>query len=267
MKISFTKMEGSGNDFILIDNRDGKIPYLKKETKQKLCSRKKGIGADGILLLEKDKELPFMMRYFNADGGEAEMCGNGARCAAVYAFKKRLVPRKFSFKSKSGTHNAEILKNNLVKVELPAVEFKKNIRISVEGKPYNCSFLIVGVPHIIVFVKNIESIDVLSIGKRRRNLKQFKQRGTNVNFVKKLRNNKLTIRTYERGVEDETLSCGTGTAAAAYIAYRKKMVSFPVYVKTASGETLTVLLSKTKGKFVPSLQGTAHIVFSGTLGD
>ena len=265
MKIAFTKIEGAGNDFILIDNRDGKIPRLKKETKQRLCSRKKGIGADGVLLLEKDKELPFMMRYFNADGSEAEMCGNGARCVALYAFSKGTISRKFSFRSKSGIHSVEILKGNRVKVELPACDFKKNMGLKIEGKQYDCFFLTVGVPHVVIFMKNIEKINVLRTGRKIRNLKIFGTHGTNANFVRYEGKNRLTIRTYERGVEGETLSCGTGVAAASAIAYRKKMVSLPVYVKTASGEIITVSFRKTKEKLIPHLLATAHIVFSGTV--
>lgn len=265
MKIAFTKIEGAGNDFILIDNREGAIPYLKKGIKRELCLRKKGVGANGILLLEKDNDFPFMMRYFNADGSEAEMCGNGARCVALYAFSKGTVSRKFSFRSKSGIHSVEILKGNRVKVELPTCDFKKNMGLKIEGKQFDCFFLTVGVPHVVIFMKNIEKIDVLRTGRKIRNLKIFGTHGTNVNFVRYEGKNRLTIRTYERGVEGETLSCGTGVAAASAIAYRKKMISLPLYVKTASGETITVSFNQTKGKLIPYLLARAHIVFSGVV--
>ena len=265
-KVDFTKMEGAGNDFILIDNRKGNIPLLSKKIKKNLCSRKKGIGADGILILESDSEFPFKMRYFNADGGEAEMCGNGARCVSLYAFSKGIVRRKFTFRSKSGIHRVEILRNNSVKVELPRCEFKKRIRLTIEGKPCNCDYLFVGVPHIVIFTEEIKTINVIKIGKRIRNLKRFSPEGTNVNFVRNEGNSRLTIRTYERGVENETLACGTGIAAVSAVAYEKDMVSSPVYVRAASHEILTVFLEKANGNLIPYLLGKAHIVFSGTVG-
>ncbi|TES90921.1 MAG: diaminopimelate epimerase [Candidatus Cloacimonadota bacterium] len=265
MKFNFTKVEGSGNDFILIDNRKGNISYLTKRVKRKLCSRKKGVGADGILILEKDYNFPFLMRYYNADGGEAEMCGNGARCAALYVYSKGFVSRKFSFRSKSSTHNVEILKANFVKVELPPCEFKRKIRLKIEGKPSDCFFLKVGVPHIVIFTENIEKIDVLTIGKRVRNLKIFGPQGTNVNFVRKDEKNRLTVRTYERGIETETLSCGTGAAASSAVAYRGKMVNSPVYVIPKSGESIKVFFTETKSKLIPYLLAKTHIVFSGTV--
>jgi len=183
MKIQFTKMEGSGNDFILLDNRNGKIPYLSKGIKRKLCSRRTGIGADGILSLQKDEEFPFMMRYFNADGSEADMCGNGARCIALYAFSKGIASRKFSFRSKSGSHQVEILKDHYVKVELPPCRFKKSVKLKIEGRSYDGFSLTVGVPHLVIFSGSIEKIDVLRLGMKMRMLKIFHPQGTNVDFV------------------------------------------------------------------------------------
>lgn len=264
MKIAFTKVEGLGNDFILIDNRENRISPLKKSIRRRLCSRKKGIGADGILILEKDKEFPFMMRYYNADGGEAEMCGNGARCAALYAFSKGFVCRKFSFRSKSGIHNAEILKGNSVKVGLPACEFKGKIKLKIGRIKLDGFFLKVGVPHLVIFSKHIEKVDVEQIGKKIRNLKRFAPEGTNVNFVEILSKNRLGVRTYERGVEGETLSCGTGAAAASALAYREKLVSLPVYVRPLSGDNIKVLLRRIEGKLIPYLLAKAYIVFSGS---
>jgi len=265
MNINFTKIEASGNDFILIDNRKGTLLHLTKTIRRSLCSRKTGIGADGLIVLEKDTTSPFLMRYYNADGGEAEMCGNGARCVARYAFAKRITGEKFSFASQSGMHAAEILKNNLIKVELPACVFKKSARLTINGKIQVCDFLIVGVPHIVILTRKLETIDVTSTGRRIRNLNRFKPSGTNVNFVQHLGKNKIRIRTYERGVENETLACGTGVAAAAAVLYRKKMVSSPIYAKTRSGETITVQLKRTKDSLIPFLVGGVRIVYSGAI--
>ncbi len=265
MNINFTKMEAAGNDFILIDDRRGTLPRLTKAIRRRLCSRKRGIGADGLIVLEKDAPARFLMRYYNADGGEAEMCGNGARCVARYAFAKRIAGEKFSFASKSGMHTAEILKNNFIKVELPACVFKKSTRLTINGKIQVCDFLIVGVPHIVILTRKLETIDVVSTGRRIRNLNRFKPPGTNVNFVQHLGKNKIRIRTYERGIENETLACGTGVAAAAVALYRKKMLSSPIYAETRSGETITVQLKKTKDSIIPFLVGGARIVYSGAI--
>lgn len=266
MKIVFTKIEGAGNDFILINNIKGNVPYLSKRIRSHLCDRKRGIGADGILLLENDDDFPFMMRYYNADGGEAELCGNGARCAALYAFLNGIAPQRFSFRSKSGLHKAEILKGNTVRVELPVCKFKRKVTIKISDDKFVGFFLTVGVPHLVIFLKKtLQKINVLHIGKKIRNLKRFYPEGTNVNFVKIEGRNKLHVRTYERGVEGETLSCGTGAAAASAIAYLQKMVTSPVYVKPLSKETIKVILKDIDGKIIPYIQAKVHLVFSGTI--
>jgi len=265
MKIKFTKIEGSGNDFVLIDNIKGNIPNLSRRLRSILCDRKSGIGADGILVLEKDREFPFMMRYFNADGREAEMCGNGARCSAFYAFSKGYVQRKFCFRSKSGIHNAQVFKNNLIKVELPPCNFKGKVSLRVKEKTLEGFFLQVGVPHLVILAKNIEKVDVQKIGKRIRKLKRFAPKGTNVNFVKIKNRNRLSIRTYERGVEAETLSCGTGAAASACIAYKEKNFPSTIYVDPPSEETIKVSIVGVKDKLIPYITAKSHIVFSGTV--
>jgi len=266
MRIKFIKIEGAGNDFVLINNIKGNVPYLSKRIRSRLCDRKRGIGADGILLLEQDNDFPFMMRYYNADGGEAALCGNGARCVALYAFLNGIAPQRFSFRSKSGIHKAEILKGNTVRIELPACTFKRSVTIKISGDKFVGFFLTVGVPHLVIFVKKaLQKIDVFHTGKKIRNLRKFYPGGTNVNFVRIEDRNKLYIRTYERGVEAETLSCGTGAAAASAIAYLQKKVTSPVYVKPLSEETIKVILKNIGGKIIPYLQAKVHLVFSGTI--
>jgi diaminopimelate epimerase len=265
MKIPFTKMHAAGNDFILIDNRHSKVSAIVKKRKQRLCARKTGIGADGILMLEKDKQYPFMMRYFNADGGEAALCGNGARCVALYAYVNGLVPRRFAFRSRSGIHSVSVRKNGSIKVALPSCIFHKSNTTTVHGKKLPYAYVTVGVPHIIIFAPNLDQINIPMVGKRIRNLKRFQPQGTNVNFAMVTRSRRLRVRTYERGVEDETLACGTGVAATAAVALRNGMVSSPVQVETASGETITVQFKKSGEMLVPYLIGKAHFVFSGTV--
>jgi diaminopimelate epimerase len=264
MKISFTKMHAAGNDFILIDDRNRKAGAISKTAKRKLCARKIGIGADGILILEKDRDYPFMMRYFNADGGEAALCGNGARCVAFYAFTKGFVPRRFVFRSKSGIHSVSIYQNGSIKLTLPPCIFHRPNRIMVSGEKLPYSSVTVGVPHIVIFVHRLAEINVPTVGKRLRNLKRFRPHGVNVNFVMVTGSKRLRVRTYERGVENETLACGSGVAATAAVALRRGSVTSPVKVETASGETIVVQLKKSGDTLLPNLIGKAHFVFSGT---
>ncbi len=264
MKVPFTKMHAAGNDFILIDNLTGTVTPLSKGIRRRLCSRKTGIGADGLLLLEKDSDYPFKMRYFNADGGEASLCGNGARCVALYAFTRSRVPRTFTFRSSSGIHTTTIYKNGSINIALPPCVFGQPGYLSVSGKRSAYVHITVGVPHIIIFVADPARIDVPIVGRRLRHLKRFRPHGVNVDFAAVTGKNRMFIRTYERGVEDETLACGTGVAAAAAAALRKKRISSPVRVKTASGEKITVQFIESGDTLLPHLIGKAYFVFSGT---
>jgi diaminopimelate epimerase len=256
-------MHAAGNDFILIDNRGRRAVRLSRKQKRGLCTRKTGIGADGILVLEKDRKYPFMMRYYNADGGEAALCGNGMRCVAWYAFSKGLVPAAFTFRSASGTHTVSVKKNGSIEVSLPPCVFHKSGRVTVSGRTVPYAYATVGVPHIIIFTTTLSRIDVMREGKRIRDLKRFHPHGTNVNFAMVVRANRLRIRTYERGVENETLACGTGVAATAAVAFTKGLIVSPVTAETASGETIRVKLKKSGDTLLPHLIGKAHFVFLG----
>lgn len=263
MRINFTKMVGTGNDFILIDTFKGKKINFTRSIRKKLCSRRTGIGANGILLLEKDKKYPFKMRYFNADGNEAEMCGNGARCIALYAFHTGLVSKSFSFASQSGVHLAKIHKGNYVTVNLPPFLFIKTVHLPIKGKKEKGYYCTVGVPHVVLFTKKVRILDVVLMGRKIRNNSLFKPRGTNVNFAEIEKKGNVFVRTYERGVEDETLSCGTGVAATAAVAVSNKLTFSPVKIRTVSDETLSVQLKKEKDNVIPYLRGKAEIVYSG----
>lgn len=265
MKTPFAKMQAAGNDFLLIDNRTGKLKGLTRTRRRRLCTRKTGIGADGILLLEKDERYPFMMRYFNADGGEAALCGNGARCVAHYAYTKGLVPRMFVFRSRSAAHSVTIHRDGSIEVSLPPCTFGKSRSVPLGGKMVPCFYATVGVPHLVIFTRSLGRINVPVEGKRLRNLKRFRPQGTNVDFVMVAGPKRLQVRTYERGVENETLACGTGVAAASAVALAQGIVSSPVRVKTASGETITVRFGKSGDTLIPHLIGKAHFVFFGTV--
>lgn len=255
-KLKFTKMVGSGNDFIVITGKPpGNLPGLARI----LCDRKFGIGADGLLLLDKCKNADLSMRIFNADGSVARMCGNGARCAAFFSGKP-----KVSLRTPAGVIRAEV-HGAQVKIQLTAPEdIKLDIPLTVNGRPLKVNFINTGVPHVVVFVNGIDGIDLKSIGRSIRNHPAFSPRGTNVNFVQEEVKNLIRIRTYERGVEDETLACGTGSAAAALIFALKNNLDNLIKVKTQSGEILKIYFQKEDGEFRKVwLEGSARIVYKG----
>jgi len=255
-KFNFTKMVGSGNDFIVIQGKpSGNLAALAK----RLCDRRFGIGADGLLVLEKSQKADIRMRIFNADGSEAEMCGNGARCAALFSGKKKL-----RLITGAGIVNAEVY-GKRVKVEITDPKnIKLDLPIKVNGRLIKVNFINTGVPHTVVFVNGINAIDVRRIGASIRNHPKFKPAGTNVNFMEVKGLNTIRIRTYERGVEDETLACGTGSVACALVFALKNNLDDLVKVKTQSGETLKVYFQRVNCKFNNVwLEGGAKIVYNG----
>ncbi len=248
-------MVGSGNDFIIIQGKSfGNLPKLAK----RLCDRKLGIGADGMLLLNKC-HAGLNMRIFNSDGSEAEMCGNGARCAAFFNAKA-----KTQLFTASGIVHAEVCANQ-VKIQLTTPkEIRLDIPLKVNGRWLKVNFINTGVPHLVVFVNGIDATDVKNLGCLLRNHQKFSPRGTNVNFVEEKANNLIRIRTYERGVEDETLACGTGSTAAALIFALKNDLNSLIKVQTQSGEILKVTFKKESGEFTKVwLEGMARIVYKG----
>ncbi|MBI3991398.1 MAG: diaminopimelate epimerase [Candidatus Omnitrophica bacterium] len=264
-KIAFVKMCGAGNDFVVIDNRNVKVPRLKRFA-QEVCDRKRGVGADGLLLLEKSNRADFKMRIFNPDGSEPDMCGNGARCIAFYANRNRAASDKMTFETRAGLISAGVKGKN-VKLKLngplkPALDIKLNI----DGKTLIVSRINTGVPHAVVFVNNLTSVNVKGLGKKIRYHKRFSPAGTNVNFVKVSGKHSISIRTYERGVEDETLACGTGSTASALISSLVKGVISPVNVNTYGGDILKIYFEKSGEGFKNVfLEGKVKEVFEGGL--
>lgn len=219
MKIRFTKYQATGNDFVIVDNRNGSLKLTGENIRQ-ICDRKFGIGADGLMLLEEHPTLDFNLVYYNSDGSQS-LCGNGTRAAMRMASSLGIVNGKASFNAYDGTHQAEILENGIVKVKMNDVTVDMN-----------SDFIDTGSPHVIKFVNNLASYPVFEEGRKIRN---SYEKGVNANFVELLGDNKIYVRTYERGVEDETLSCGTGVTAAALAAHFKGYRS-PVAIKTQGGE-------------------------------
>ncbi len=260
-KVYFEKYVASGNDFIVVDNRENLIKDKKKFV-IKSCKYKTGIGADGVLFLEKSKSCSFKMRIFNSDGSEAEMCGNGARCIFHYAYYNKIAKKKDKFETLAGIISGEIISKNRVKVKLtPPRNFKENIKIEYKRKKYNIYFVDTGVPHVVIFLKEINNIDVKDVGRYIRFHKKFQPAGTNINFVKIKNKHELYIRTYERGVEGETLSCGTGSTASAFTGWKIGNLSSPVAVHTRSGETLKVYIKSEEEVY---LEGNVSKIFSGS---
>jgi len=264
--LRFTKMNGAGNDFILFDNRTGNVD-LDRNQIAKLCDRHRGIGADGILLLEKPaNNADFRMRYFNADGGEAEMCGNGARCFARFANKVGGQKQKISFETPAGVISAE-LKDNLVTLRMTEpTGLRLDIELSIGSRKKPVHFINSGVPHVVIPVAKIDDADVCGDGAAIRYHKMFSPNGTNVNFIEERGPNKIAIRTYERGVEDETLACGTGIVASALVFAAAENRKGPVTVFARGGDELQVHFEKTQQQFRNvTLTGPAEFVFEGTI--
>src|SRR4029077_5466609 len=264
--LRFTKMNGAGNDFILFDNTTGDIDLDRNQIAQ-LCDRHRGIGADGILLFEKPtNHADFRLRYLNAAGGEAEMCGNGARCFARFANKVGGQKVKISFETPAGVISAE-LKADLVTLRMTEpthLRLNVDLPMTVENKTIH--FINSGVPHVVIPVAKVEDTDVRREGAAVRHHKMFSPNGANVNFIEKGGPNKIAIRTYERGVEDETLACGTGIVASALIFAASEKSSSPITVLARGGDELEVGFEKVEGDFRNvTLTGPAEFVFEGTI--
>lgn len=258
MNIVFTKYQGTGNDFIIIDNRDMKFNRNNNALVAKLCDRRFGIGGDGLMLLQSKIGYDFEMVYYNSDGNESSMCGNGGRCIVEFARTLGLVKSKAHFLASDGEHEAQVntgyisLKmNNVSKVEMNAA----------------FSYLNTGSPHYVAFVSDVKNYKVFEEGKKIRNSERFMARGTNVNFVEK-ELNELFVRTYERGVEDETYSCGTGVTAAALVASLKNVSTALDYcdVKTLGGKLKVKFKKQDDNSFTDIwLEGPATFVYKGEI--
>ncbi|MCI5116624.1 MAG: diaminopimelate epimerase [Candidatus Electrothrix sp. LOE1_4_5] len=280
--VPFVKMSGTGNDFILIDHRKPLLaPEAMADFAAQVCRRKFSVGADGLILIEDLSEdssaADFQWKFFNADGSVAEMCGNGARCAARFAFLQGIAPAEMRFVTLAGIIEASVSAKDVAVKMTDPVGLKMNQRITAERKEYTVHSIDTGVPHAVVFVDDIEQTDVRTLGNLIRHHQAFMPAGTNVNFAQvqgnaiNINNNAIKVRTYERGVEDETLACGTGAAACAIIAALLDQAASPVDIITSGNDQLTIVFDCTEenGKNVlitnVFLKGPAHTIYSGKL--
>jgi len=267
--ITFFKMSGSGNDFIIVDNRekvvnDNDLPGFIK----RICRRKMSVGADGFILIEPSDKADFKWRFFNSDGSKAEMCGNGARCAARFAYINGIAGENLSFETEAGVVSGQV-KDDRAKVKMPdPVELRLDYSIELKSGPVTVCSVNTGVPHVVIINKTIEDINVFDFGREIRFHEAFTPAGTNVNFICQQKQGHLAIRTYERGVENETLACGTGSIAAALITSCKAEWQSPINLVTRSGEALTIYFKKDGRLFKDIfLEGDARIIYSAQLGE
>jgi diaminopimelate epimerase len=266
--ISFMKLAGSGNDFILIDNRRGAIAATRlKRLAVKLCRRRWSVGADGLIVIEPSSRADFKWRFFNADGSRAGFCGNGARCAARFAHIKKIARRHMMFETRVGLIAAEVMSpgGERVKVRMPdPKDLRLDVKIPIDGQKHTAHLIDAGVPHCVYVVDDLDNVDVEALGRTTRNHRLFRPVGTNVNFINVVSRNRLKMRTYERGVEGETLACGTGSIAAAVIANKLANVISPITVIPASGLPLIVSFTVEDGIYREVfLEGDARVIYDG----
>ena len=267
--IPVVKMSGTGNDFLMVDNRENLLKEGEAaELAKSACPRRISAGADGVILLEKSSKAghDFRMRIYNADGSEAEMCGNGSRCLSVFAAQIGAAKHTQRIETLAGSLSATAAADGLsAKVQLsPPSKLEVKRGVDVLGESCDLYFINTGVPHAIEFSADVSKIDIRKKGACIRYHDVFKPRGTNVNFVQLMGNNTIKIRTYERGVEDETFACGTGSAAAAIAAGLVHEYTSPVKVLTAGGSTLTIHFEKQgDGVSAPFLEGGVDTVYKG----
>jgi len=267
MLLHFTKMNGAGNDFVVVDNRRGELAFTR-ETIARLCDRHRGVGADGLLAVEPARNgADFRMRYYNADGGEAEMCGNGARCFARFASRLAGLTGKLSFETEAGVISAECLGDHvrLAMSEPQSLRLHENVALE-NGTTLTVHSVNTGVPHAVVIVEDLEAVPVQEYGAGIRYHAHFAPRGTNANFIAPVNATTIAIRTYERGVEGETLACGTGVVASALIFHELTGAKSPVAVQVRGGDTLSVAFTGSRGAYqAVTLTGPADFVFDGEI--
>jgi len=271
-RIALTKMSGCGNDFILVDNRRLTIAAdAAPDLAKRICRRRLSVGADGLILIEDDPDADFRWRFFNSDGSPAEMCGNGARCAARFAFVNGIAGETMHFNTTAGTIAARIVADggggHQVQLRMTAPgPLTTALPVTLRHGGVTVSTVDTGVPHAVLFVDDVDGVDVVDLGREIRRHACFQPAGTNANFVARAGEGRLRLRTYERGVEDETLACGTGAVASALAAAQRWHWPSPVSLETRSGGVLKVHFQQSADGFDDVLlEGDARFIYTGTL--
>ncbi len=270
--IHFTKMSGSGNDFIIIDNRTRAVETAGldvPEFARRVCRRRMSVGADGLILVEETGGADFRWRFYNPDGSMPAMCGNGARCVARFAHLNAIAGPRMTFATGAGIIEAEVAGSGArVRLSTPA-GLELDAGIELAAGPVTLSRVDTGVPHAVIEVADIEAADVVAVGREIRYHPAFAPSGTNVNFVCREASGETAVRTYERGVEDETLACGTGSTAAALVLAEKYRLPSPVRIRTRSGSCLGIHFDRRGGGRFENvfLEGDARVVYRGVLAE
>ncbi len=267
--IAFEKMNGTGNDFVIIDNRTIGIPRAEQaDLARKICRRMFSVGADGLIFIEESTKADFGWNFYNADGSVAEMCGNGSRCAARFAYRHDIAGKKMKLETLAGIVEAEICeKEDVVRVKMTQpFDFRLDISLRIGEEERAVAYVNTGVPHAVIFVQE-DDVPVKTWGRKVRFHEMFEPKGANANFVKLLPDGKIKVRTYERGVEDETMACGTGAVASALFASLLKGKDSPVEVVTTGGDVLTIFFELHDGPVAENvyLQGPTRLICTGNL--
>lgn len=266
MKIPFYKMHGAGNDFIVVDDRQQTFPLHDRAWLAAIMARNTGVGSEGILLIQPADTVDFRMRFFNPDGGEVDMCGNGARCIARLACEQGVAPSTLRFETRAGIVGAEVQGEIVTLTMTPPGDFRLHQSVQLDGEEIAYHYVNSGVPHVVVEVDDMDGLDIRALGGGLRRHSAFAPDGANVNFIAADGPNRLRIRTYERGVEAETPACGTGIVACGLIAGKIGRCTPPVFLRTAGGYTLHVDYRLTaEGAENVTLTGPAEHVFRGVL--
>ncbi len=266
IRLHFTKMSGAGNDFVVVENMNGELLCNKDALAVALCSRHTGIGADGLLVLERSPRADFFMSYYNADGSYGGMCGNGGRCVARYAYVSGIAGPDMIFEALDHLYAAQVVGNDVRLQMKDPSHFTNGIRLSDSLLTVDGDFVDTGAPHFVIEQRSLDNVDVSTIGRTIRFHSAFAPQGCNVDFVERLHDGVVAIRTYERGVEAETLACGTGCVAAAVVLSRRYGWHSPVTLRVRSGEEVRVYFRYDKEDWSDVfLEGSAHFVFRGAL--
>ena len=267
--IHFFKMSGSGNDFIIIDNISQQVPTsILPRLIRGTCRRKMSVGADGLILIETAEDCDFKWRFFNSDGSVAEMCGNGARCAARFAFLNKIAGSEMSFETDAGVVTAKV-SGDRVRIKMTDPEDAAfDYPLTLQSGIQTVSSINTGVPHVVIPTEDIDAVDVSAMGREIRYHERFAPAGTNVNFVMPAADGRVAIRTYERGVENETLACGTGSVAGALVMAHLSGASSPIDMLTRGGGILTIFFKGQAGNFSEVyMEGDARVIYTGQLWD
>jgi diaminopimelate epimerase len=267
MELAFTKLSGAGNDFVALDARDGRLGALDKGALARaLCDRHHGIGADGILVLAPSTIADVKMLYYNADGTVGGMCGNGGRCTAVYARMLGVPGNELTIEALDYVYRAQFTVHGVCLHMKDPTAIVRGVRVSAAGDTHTVHAINTGSPHIVMFVNDVKAQDVEGTGRALREHERFAPEGTNVNFVETIDTSALSMRTYERGVEAETLACGTGSVASAVVAHLEYGLRPPIRVRTRSGESLRVNFTAIGSRITDvTLEGPAVTVFTGKI--